>query len=83
MRRDRYGEPLDDNDRQDHDAVVVELPHRCDDGWLDRDADHPVPCLRCRPHLAPRPRLPEPDPARILAGLERCRAELAQRRDAP
>lgn len=22
-------------------------------GWIDRDADHPVPCLRCKPHLAP------------------------------
>lgn len=25
---------------------------RCHDGWIDRDADHPVPCLDCRPHLA-------------------------------
>lgn len=27
--------------------------HECDDGWLDRDADQPKPCLRCKPHLAP------------------------------
>ncbi|MDV7101654.1 hypothetical protein R4227_16405 [Gordonia amicalis] len=25
---------------------------RCDGGWLGgRDADHPRPCLQCRPHL--------------------------------
>ncbi len=25
-------------------------------GWLDRNADHPVPCLRCKPHLDPETR---------------------------
>ena len=29
-------------------------PCGCDHGWLDRDADRPVPCTRCRPHLARR-----------------------------
>jgi hypothetical protein len=38
MRRDRCREPVDDED-QDVDAEV----HRCDRGWLDRDADHPRP----------------------------------------
>ncbi|ACU39383.1 hypothetical protein [Actinosynnema mirum] len=28
-------------------------PHACNEGWLDRDADHPRPCLVCKPHLAP------------------------------
>lgn len=41
-RRDRTGDiPTD----PDHDP-------RCDGhGWIDRDADQPVPCLDCRPHL--------------------------------
>jgi hypothetical protein len=27
--------------------------HRCKNGWLDYyEADHPVPCLVCRPNLA-------------------------------
>ena len=30
---------------------VAELPHRCDHGWLDRNADHPRPCLICKPWL--------------------------------
>lgn len=30
-------------------------PHdpRCRKGWIDRDADNPVPCLKCKPNLAP------------------------------
>lgn len=29
-------------------------PHACRNGWLDDDEDgHPVPCLRCKPHLHP------------------------------
>lgn len=40
-RRDRTGEPVD------------ESPCGCDHGWLDRDADQPIPCTRCRPDLAP------------------------------
>lgn len=27
----------------------------CRQGWLDRDADRPRPCPRCRPWLAERP----------------------------
>ncbi len=45
MRLDRYGEPIDPE-------AVDEQPHRCRRGWIDRDADHPVPCLVCKPHLA-------------------------------
>lgn len=30
---------------------------RCRAGWLGEDAhDRPIPCLTCRPHLAPRHR---------------------------
>jgi hypothetical protein len=41
---DRTGDPIDDE------------PCGCDGGWIDRDADHPVPCITCRPHLAPAQR---------------------------
>lgn len=51
-RLDRFGEPVDDavaDDAPEHDQV-------CRDGWLGTDADgHPIPCLRCRPHLAHGP----------------------------
>ncbi|WP_409186691.1 hypothetical protein F9C11_21620 [Amycolatopsis sp. VS8301801F10] len=40
---DRTGEPIDEDG---HDP-------RCRNGWLDRDADPAVPCLVCKPHLAP------------------------------
>jgi hypothetical protein len=76
VNRDRYGDLVD---LDEHQAAITDWAHHCDQGWLDRDADHPIPCLHCRPHLTPQPRLPEPDPARILAGLERCRAALANR----
>jgi hypothetical protein len=36
---DRTGEPVDDE------------PCGCDGGWLDREADHPVPCPACKPWL--------------------------------
>lgn len=43
---DRTGEPIDD-------APPTHDP-RCDgNGWIDPDADTPVPCLDCKPHLAP------------------------------
>lgn len=47
MSPDRYGEPDADGPAQPlHDP-------RCDgNGWVDYDADHPVPCLDCRPKLA-------------------------------
>lgn len=50
---DRYGEPIEDDDPQ------IERPHRCQRGWIDRNADNPVPCLVCRPHLAPENRTRE------------------------
>lgn len=44
MRHDRYGDLIDDDTQDDR-------PHRCSNGWIDRNADHPVPCLVCKPHL--------------------------------
>lgn len=46
VRHDRYGEPIEDDDTE------TDQPHRCRRGWIDRNADHPVPCLVCKPHLA-------------------------------
>lgn len=45
---DRTGEPIDEPEQEPlHDP-------RCDGhGWVDRDAEPAVPCLDCRPHLAP------------------------------
>lgn len=43
------------------DTTATEPEHdpRCRDGWLGDDAhDRPIPCLTCRPHLAPRHRRP-------------------------
>lgn len=49
MRRDRYGEPIDPEDLDEQPVH----PYRCRrSGWIDRDADHPIPCLVCKPHLA-------------------------------
>ena len=42
---DRFGEPVDPD------------PHECDRGWINADADHPEPCLVCRPHLSPENRI--------------------------
>jgi hypothetical protein len=60
MNLDRFGEPteppVEDDDPSTHDP-------RCRNGWIDRDADHPVPCLVCRPKLAPEER-------RRRAGIE-------------
>jgi hypothetical protein len=50
MRHDRTGEPVEDDDPQPDEPFH---DPRCDGGWLDRDADVPVPCLVCKPHLAP------------------------------
>lgn len=56
MRHDRFGEEIDEEDvtvaaALDGDAPV---PHECDRGFVDRDADPPLkPCLICRPDLAP------------------------------
>lgn len=48
MTLDRTGEPADEwPDIPTHDP-------RCDGhGWIDYDADHPVPCLDCKPKLRP------------------------------
>jgi hypothetical protein len=52
-RRDRTGEPIDE------DELPLEAlgPHRCSFGWLDDDPDtgKPRPCLVCKPPLAGRP----------------------------
>lgn len=51
MRRDRTGEPVDD-DGQD---TLPAQPHPpgCRKGWLPEDEDgHARPCLVCKPHLA-------------------------------
>ena len=46
MKRDRTGEPIDEQPESFHDP-------RCQSGWLGEDPEgHPKPCLRCRPHLA-------------------------------
>ncbi len=42
---DRYGE----------DEPESEV-HRCDRGWIDRNADNPAPCPVCKPWLAPEVR---------------------------
>jgi hypothetical protein len=47
--RDRDGELVEPPDDDDVAHVT-----RCRGGWLDRDSDPAVPCLRCRPHLADR-----------------------------
>ena len=61
-RHNRYGKPA--NQQQQHGRgthtrttpAIAAIPHTCDAGWLDRDADHPRPCLICKPHLAPEAR---------------------------
>ncbi|EOD65618.1 hypothetical protein, partial [Amycolatopsis vancoresmycina] len=58
---DRYGEHQDD----DVDTTQA-AHHECNDGWLD--ADGAVPCLTCRPHLAPPARTPRPAPEVAEAG---------------
>lgn len=55
---DRFGEPVEEPpDVEESPAPPVEEPAEescdCDNGWLDYvDAEHPAPCLRCKPHLA-------------------------------
>jgi hypothetical protein len=59
MRRDRTGEPVDD-DQDDNE-------HRCSRGWLDRDGVQPRPRPVCRPWLAEVPaRKPRPDELEAL-----------------
>lgn len=42
VRRDRYGDEIE----PESDG------HRCDHGFVDRDADTPRPCLVCKPWLS-------------------------------
>lgn len=56
-RLDRFGDDEGDEPPEDdlstEDQLADEEPCGCDNGWLDYlDADHPTPCLRCKPHLA-------------------------------
>jgi hypothetical protein len=55
-RRDRTGDLLDVDE-----VESTGWRHRCDGGWVDRDADHPAPCLSCKPWLVGRPRPPKPE----------------------
>ena len=53
MRRDRFGDPID-NEPHDDTLAAADTPHdpRCRDGWLGEDeAGRVIPCLTCRPHL--------------------------------
>lgn len=56
IRHDRTGEPIEDDDETavgppESDGPV---PHECDNGFVDRNADPPMkPCLICRPDLSP------------------------------
>lgn len=71
-RHDRYGERLELDDDTSADDDV----HTCDGGWIDRDSNPAVPCLICRPRLAPKPRTPPPDPEVARAGSAAVRAVL-------
>jgi hypothetical protein len=46
IRRDRFGESLDDEQPTDADR------HYCRAGWTGEDEHgRPIPCLICKPHL--------------------------------
>jgi hypothetical protein len=49
----RYGDP--DPEPGADELPAQPKPHdpRCRRGWLNRNGDQPVPCLVCKPHLAP------------------------------
>lgn len=51
----RYGDP--ESDPEPADGEPVKHDPRCRKGWIDRDGEHPVPCLTCKPHLAPEHRV--------------------------
>lgn len=60
IRHDRTGEPIEEDDEvvEQTELTAPEttgpVPHECDGGFVDRDADPPLkPCLICKPHLAP------------------------------
>lgn len=51
---DRYGEPIEEPpEGEQSPAPPADYgPCDCDNGWLDYvDADNPVPCPKCKPHL--------------------------------
>ncbi|GAA3878628.1 hypothetical protein GCM10022243_49180 [Saccharothrix violaceirubra] len=64
MSPSRFGDPDDEAVTADEllvDEPAVEVPeqrdqppvpHVCDGGWVDPDADRPVPCPVCQPWLA-------------------------------
>jgi hypothetical protein len=63
MSHDRTGERIDDDEPIDSDQQSLPLevppPHdpRCQKGWIGfDDEDRPIPCLQCRPKLAPEER---------------------------
>lgn len=69
MAHDRTGELIEPDD------VRAQPPHRCDKGFVDRNADPPLkPCLICKPHLAPE---------RLQAQLHGPYAEPQPRRENP
>lgn len=87
MRHDRFGDEIDDDDVVTDDVVAEQeepgpVPHECDRGFVDRDADPPLkPCLICKPDLAPdrlrakafgpeREDDPRPDPLNTKRNLE-------------
>lgn len=53
MPHDRTGERIEEDDVDVDTAAVTAARHRryCS-GWIDPDADRPIPCLVCKPHLA-------------------------------
>lgn len=46
----RYGDP---DPEAGQDTEAAEHDPRCRRGWIDRDGEKPVPCLTCKPRLAP------------------------------
>lgn len=55
MSHDRTGEEIEPEDE----SPPAPKPHdpRCKKGWLGHDEeDRPIPCLQCRPKLAPEER---------------------------
>ena len=51
MSHDRTGEVVEPEDE----GPPTPKPHdpRCRKGWINPDAEHPTPCLVCKPHLDP------------------------------
>lgn len=75
MRRDRTGEPIEDDDEHDYDC-----PRGCRDGWINdgQEAERPMPCPRCRP-WARRSGSARSGPGSSAAGREAARRIWAAR----